>query len=88
MATHTARIARHHGRHDETPLWFYVRTESVALHAGDRLGPVGGRIVGEVLVADADRESLRSVDPAWAPTLPSHEPGRFELADILDTEVA
>ena len=49
------------------------------------MGPVGGRIVGEVLVGivDADPESFRSVDPSWTPTLPSHEPGRFGLADIL-----
>jgi hypothetical protein len=70
---------------DETPLWFYVLKEAEALNDGDRLGPVGGRIVGEVLVGiiDADHESLRSVDRSWTPTLPSHEPGRFGIADIL-----
>ena len=59
--------------------------EAEALPGGDRLGPVGGRIVGEVLVGivDADPESFRAVDPGWTPTLPSHEPGRFGLADIL-----
>ena len=74
-----------HGWTDETPLWFYVLREAAALHAGDRLGPVGGRIVGEVIVGivDADPESFRAVDPSWSPTLPSHEPGRFGLADIL-----
>jgi hypothetical protein len=80
---------REHGWADETPLWLYVLKESEALHAGDRLGPVGGRIVGEVLVGiiDADPESFRSVDAAWTPTLPSHEPGRFGLADVLVPEV-
>jgi hypothetical protein len=69
----------------ETPLWIYVLKEAEALEAGDRLGPVGGRIVGEVLVGiiDADPESFRSVDPAWAPTLPAHEPGSFGIVDIL-----
>jgi Animal haem peroxidase len=69
----------------ETPLWLYVLKEAEALADGDRLGPVGGRIVGEVLVGiiDADPESFRSVDPAWRATLPSHEPGAFGIADIL-----
>jgi hypothetical protein len=63
----------------ETPLWLYILKEAEVRHAGDRLGPVGGRIVGEVLVGiiDADPESFRSVDPGWTPTLP------FGLADIL-----
>src|SRR5262249_12441360 len=38
----------------ETPLWIYVLKEADALHDGDRLGPVGGRIVGEVLVGIID----------------------------------
>ncbi|MET0686192.1 MAG: peroxidase family protein [Solirubrobacteraceae bacterium] len=74
-----------HGWHDETPLWLYVLKESDVLQDGDRLGPVGGRIVGEVLVGiiDADPASFRSADPAWAPTLPARRPGAFGLADIL-----
>jgi hypothetical protein len=69
----------------ETPLWFYILKEAEVLHDGDRLGPVGGRIVGEVLVGiiDADPESFRSVDPGWTPTLPARNPGGFGLADIL-----
>ena len=52
--------------------------EAQALHDGDRLGPVGGRIVGEVLVGivDADPASFRSVDPGWTPA-------PFGLADVL-----
>ncbi len=38
----------------ETPLWLYVLKEAAALHDGDRLGPVGGRIVGEVLIGIID----------------------------------
>jgi hypothetical protein len=74
-----------HGWTGETPLWLYLLKEAEALCEGDRLGPVGGRIVGEVLVGivDADPESFRRVAPDWTPTLPSHEPGRFGLADIL-----
>jgi hypothetical protein len=34
----------------ETPLWYYVIEEAQKLRDGNRLGPVGGRLVGEVLV--------------------------------------
>jgi len=34
----------------ETPLWFYILREADACTGGHRLGPVGGRIVTEVLV--------------------------------------
>jgi hypothetical protein len=69
----------------ETPLWFYVLREADVLHEGEQLGPVGGRIVGEVLVGiiDADSASFRSVDPGWTPTLPARRAGAFGLADIL-----
>jgi hypothetical protein len=73
------------GWEQETPLWLYILKEAEALEDGDRLGPVGGRIVGEVLVGiiDADPESFRSVDSSWVPTLPSHDPESFGIADIL-----
>jgi hypothetical protein len=69
----------------ETPLWFYLLKEAERRGGGERLGPVGGRIVGEVLVGivDADGESYRAVDPGWRPTLPAAEAGRFGLADLL-----
>ena len=55
----------------ETPLWFYILKEAEVLHDGDQLGPVGGRIVGEVLVGiiDADPASFRagrSLVDAWS----------------------
>ena len=53
----------------ETPLWYYVLRESAARTSGDRLGPVGGRIVAEVIVAllDRDPDSVRSAKPDWQP---------------------
>jgi hypothetical protein len=73
-----------HGWTGETPLWFYILREAHVLGDGDRLGPVGGRIVGEVIVGliDRDPESMRSIDPDWTPTLPAHA-GTFGLADVL-----
>jgi hypothetical protein len=69
----------------ESPLWIYILKESEALEQGERLGPVGGRIVGEVLVGiiDADPESFRATDRSWSPTLPAREPGRFSITDML-----
>ena len=69
----------------ETPLWIYILKEAEVMEAGNRLGPVGGRIVGEVLVGiiDGDPGSFRSVDPGWVPTLPGRREGAFGLADIL-----
>ncbi len=69
----------------ETPLWFYILREAAVREDGERLGPVGSLIVGEVLlgVIDADPSSQRSVDPGWRPSLPRRQPGRFTLTDLL-----
>src|SRR4029077_9954902 len=57
------------GWHDETPLWFYILREADACTGGHRLGPVGARIVTEVLVGliDADATSFRHNNPDWRP---------------------
>ena len=53
----------------ETPLWYYVLREADVRAGGNRLGPVGGRIVGEVLIGllDLDRSSVRHAPAAWRP---------------------
>ena len=73
------------GWRGETPLWYYVVKEAAVLEDGERLGPVGSLIVGEVLlgIVDGDPESFRSVDPSWKPTLTSRDPSRFTVADLL-----
>jgi len=75
---------RRHGWEGETPLWLYILREAAVRHAGDRLGEVGGRIVGEVLhgLIAADPQSYLSTEPDWAPTLPRRG-STFGLADIL-----
>jgi hypothetical protein len=53
----------------ETPLWYYILREADACTGGHRLGPVGGRIVAEVLVGliDADPASFRKNGQEWRP---------------------
>jgi hypothetical protein len=69
---------------DGTPLWFYILKEAEHLGDGNRLGPVGGRIVAEVLIGllRADSASYLSLDPDWQPDLPSAGPD-YGLADLL-----
>jgi hypothetical protein len=75
---------RHLGWTWETPLWFYVLKEAEVREGGERLGPVGGTIVAEVVtgVVDLDPTSFRAVDPGWRPTLPAAG-ATFTLADLL-----
>lgn len=55
----------------ETPLWYYIAREADVIGGGDRLGPVGGRLVAGVLLTllERDPESYRAVNPAWTPDL-------------------
>jgi hypothetical protein len=52
---------------------------------GEHLGPVGGRIVAEVLLGllEADPGSYMNAEPGWRPTMPSAEPGEFGMADLV-----
>ncbi len=69
----------------ETPLWYYVLKEAEVLAAGAHLGPVGGRIVAEVLLGllDAVSGSYRNAEPGWQSGLLSTQPDRFTIADLL-----
>jgi len=55
------------GWRGETPLWYYVLREADVRSRGDRLGPVGARIVGEVLIGllDLDPTSVRHAPRDW-----------------------
>ena len=55
------------------------------LEDGQRLGPVGGRIVAEVIIGLmlGDRESYLRQDPDWTPTY-GHD-GAFTMVDLLKT---
>ena len=69
-----------------TPLWYYVLKEAEVMAGGLHLGPVGGRIVAEVIVGllQNDAASYLTVRPGWKPTLPSTSgAGRFRMVDFL-----
>ena len=68
-----------------TPLWFYILKEAELMENGLRLGPVGGRIVGEVFIGllKADESSYLAAQPNWKPVLPSATPGEFRMTDLL-----
>jgi hypothetical protein len=67
------------------PLWFYVLKEAEVLAGGAHLGPVGGRIVAEVLIGllEEDPLSFLSVSPTWKPFLGA-TPGEFTLSDLIN----
>ncbi|PYT69125.1 MAG: hypothetical protein E6G85_00435 [Alphaproteobacteria bacterium] len=57
------------GWRGETPLWYYILREADVCADGNRLGPVGGRIVAEVLVGlmNADTTAYCQYDKEWRP---------------------
>jgi hypothetical protein len=76
-----------HDLDQSTPLWYYILKESELMEDGLHLGPVGGRIVGEVILG------LLQLDPysyfsarRWRPTLPTRSgqvTGDFRMIDFL-----
>jgi len=68
------------------PLWFYILKEAEIVSGSAHLGPVGGRIVAEVLIGllAGDPLSYLSVDPGWRPTLPALAQHTFVLSDVFN----
>ena len=69
-----------------TPLWLYILREADLVEDGLHLGPVGGRIVGEVFIGlmQMDPNSILTAGAGWRPTLPSRAgTGDFVMADLL-----
>jgi heme peroxidase len=62
----------------EAPLWLYILAESQIVHDGAKLGPVGSRIVAEVIggLLAADKNSY--IRKGWVP-----EGGSFRAEDLL-----
>lgn len=67
---------------DVAPLWYYILKEARLANEGQFLGPVGGRIVGEVffgLLLNDSSSILNNI--GWKPTYGSN--GNFTMADLL-----
>jgi hypothetical protein len=76
------------GLDTSTPLFHYVLKEAELVEDGLRLGPVGGRIVAEVILGllQLDPDSYLNATPAWRPTLPTRTgpvTGDFRMVDLL-----
>jgi hypothetical protein len=68
------------------PLWYYVLKEAQVLAGGTRLGPVGGRIVAEVLlgILAHDPLSYLRVEPGWTPPPPfARDDGTFDMPQLI-----
>jgi hypothetical protein len=73
---------------EHTPLWYYILREAEVLADGRKLGPVGGRIVAEVLLGllHGDPFSYLSYSPAWKPARNKYGAdanGNFTMVDLL-----
>jgi hypothetical protein len=77
-------VAAQKGFDTAAPLWYYILKEAQVRGQGERLGPVGARIVAEVFVGmvQGDSDSFLS-QPGWTPTLPAKTPGTFFMTDLL-----
>ena len=66
-----------YGFHEDTPLWYYILKEAEILGKGHSLGPIGSRIVANVLVdaLRADPNSYVSISPDWKPVLDGEAAG-------------
>lgn len=76
------------GFESSTPLFFYILREASVMAKGLTLGPVGGRIVGEVFLGmlQSDERSYLSARRDWRPTLPQRNgqvTGEFRMVDFL-----
>ena len=79
-------VAKAHGLHLNTPLWYYILKEAEQRANGERLGPVGATIVSEVFVGLVHGDPLSFLSlkgKRWQPNLPSKNPGEFTMADLL-----
>jgi hypothetical protein len=76
-------VLRPCGLHERTPLWVYCLMEADKTMAGKSLGPVGGRIVGEVMIGllQGDPTSYLNQEPDWSPELAVN--GRFSMVELL-----
>ena len=87
LSNATLGLSNDPGWGGEAPLWYYILKEAELPPANtERLGPVGGRIMTEVLVGllQRDPNSYLYLDPSWKPAPPiASKAGEFTFADLL-----
>jgi Animal haem peroxidase len=68
---------------NRTPLWYYILVESAVRADGQHLGPVGSRLIAEVIIGLIQRspDSIM-VQQNWEPSL-GQQQGKFDLPDLL-----
>jgi hypothetical protein len=83
---HAADLAelQPYGFQTSTPLWYYVLKEAEVVADGLTLGPLGGRLVAEVLIGllQTDPASYLVQKPGWTPIFVSAG-GTFRMTDFL-----
>jgi hypothetical protein len=71
---------------ESTPLWFYVLREAEVIGDGERLGPVGSRIVAETIIGQLRADPTSFLNQDWDPTLGvSTGPGSDDVVDSIIT---
>ena len=74
---------------NNAPLWYYVLAEAQQAFVHNntplRLGPVGGRIVGEVFVGllSGDGHSYLQLSPDWRPIEDFCLEGKFGIVELI-----
>ncbi len=74
-----------HDLDTSTPLWLYVLREADLVNGGQFLGPVGGRLVAEVMIGllRAHPDSYLFTRPSWQPMLGKRPGANYQVADFL-----
>ncbi|MEV6490045.1 heme peroxidase family protein [Actinoplanes sp. NPDC051633] len=70
----------------KAPLWFYILREAEIRTGGRRLGPVGGRLIAEVIlgILSCDRGSFLNARTAWRPSAPIAPASRFTMGELVN----
>jgi hypothetical protein len=87
LSNATLEMSSDPGWGGEAPLWYYILKEAeLDPYNGERLGPVGGRIMAETLVGllQRDPNSYLYLDAGWKPSPPiAPTTGQFTFVDLL-----
>lgn len=69
----------------KSPLWYYVLREAAVVSLGEKLGPLGARVVTRTFVRMLKRDAGSFLNTAvvFSPFLPSAVPGDFTVVDLI-----